>query len=621
MGYYGNKKVLMALLKGDQGERGEKGEKGEKGDNEIVECTYNKLLMLDKTQTVSGVQITSTAQNKVTIKGTGTSNGGRYNKFSQDILLSAGVYYMSINGGCKADCCVQKTDGGTVVRTNIGSFTLEEDTSVFIGFNVISGVEYDETVYIQISEGERERTFLPPNSAVDFVARSEITPLKYSVKSIKATAFNEIKQELGFIVGDIQNSTKPYGTINSNVRYRIATEYIQMLDCDLRVKLADGIKGLYWYYDSVNSEGANSKNSYFGWYTGSFTVPANTPFRIVVTPVNNTDNTAINDIQNSIQYAGLTIQPLDTSEEIDIPNYWLSHLIEKENAINTIGANIGSSGTAFVFLTDVHITTNFGNSLALIKHIQEHTSVDTLICGGDITDGGNLTREQCVASIRAWHNEAKKLNLFMVRGNHDCEPTANVTVNQIPDGEYYNLFVRPIEKSVDTCKSLYYKIDNVSQKVRYIVMDSGGMNNALDTTQLNWLKNCLTELDSEWTAVVFQHMVAEQNSDTQTVNVSTRGNLTCNAINEVYDTLQCKFAGIVCGHCHVDYVITSSKGYPIIFTTTDSGGANAVYDWNYPTRNAETTTEQAFDVMQIDTANRKIYCTRIGVGEDREISY
>lgn len=31
--------------------------------------------------------------------------------------------------------------------------------------------------------------------------------------------------------------------------------------------------------------------------------------------------------------------------------------------------------------------------------------------------------------------------------------------------------------------------------------------------------------------------------------------------------------------------------------------------------------EQAFDVVSIDTTNRKIYCTRIGAGSNREFSY
>ena len=57
----------------------------------------------------------------------------------------------------------------------------------------------------------------------------------------------------------------------------------------------------------------------------------------------------------------------------------------------------------------------------------------------------------------------------------------------------------------------------------------------------------------------------------------------------------------------------------VILTTTDCCELKHSED---PTvRTSGTITEQAFDIVQIDTTAKKVYCTRIGGGIDREFSY
>lgn len=71
------------------------------------------------------------------------------------------------------------------------------------------------------------------------------------------------------------------------------------------------------------------------------------------------------------------------------------------------------------------------------------------------------------------------------------------------------------------------------------------------------------------------------------------------------------------GHTHEDYSITNDKGQPIFTTITDNFQAETGSLKRY----GNDVTEQAFDVVSIDTTNRKIYCTRIGAGSNREFSY
>lgn len=305
-----------------------------------------------------------------------------------------------------------------------------------------------------------------------------------------------------------------------------------------------------------------------------------------------------------------------------VPAYWLDYLEGKEETINGINTSL-QSGESFVFITDYHQNTNNKNSAPLVKHILEHTSVREVIYGGDTTDGGTLPNTAAaLAVVRKFANLFRFAKLKAVRGNHDCEPSAYQTINQISDEAWYDLMIRPIEDSVVSDNKLYFYFDNNNQKIRHIVMDSGGMNDTLDTTQLTWMQDKMLELDSEWTVLIYQHMVLESTPAEETVHLITRGTKTLNAIGDVFSQLQCTIGALICGHLHVDTVVATDFNFSIIGTTCDSGGANSQgYDWNNPNRTAGTTGEQAFDVFSIDTTEKEIHITRIGAGSDRVVTY
>ena len=97
--------------------------------------------------------------------------------------------------------------------------------------------------------------------------------------------------------------------------------------------------------------------------------------------------------------------------------------------------------------------------------------------------------------------------------------------------------------------------------------------------------------------------------------------------NVTYDYSNLENVEVVCaiaGHTHIDGYLTTAGGIPCISTTCDS------YRQNYEIQNGKlvnvprtkgTIDEQAFDVIQFDFTNRKIYYTRIGYGSDRKFSY
>ena len=464
-----------------------------------------------------------------------------------------------------------------------------------------------------------DQSLTTSGSAADSkIVGDNITDLKRTLDNINIYAFNNIRNIVNFTVADITSQAGDnYGKLG-RVKYRISSTNILKFDEDITINIDEGYKFCYYRYESTDSETAIERSA-TSWFKDTTVVPSDICFRLQVARDTENASEVITDPINNDLYNALLIT-VNKNKESSIPDHWKSEIVAKETTINSANESIGGNGVSFVFITDYHQNSSNHVSTSLIKHIFDNTSVDTMIYGGDTTDGIGTTA-QCLAKIREYANKNKQFNCLNVRGNHDCEPTAQQTINQISDTQYYDACVRSIEKVTNTGGKIYYHFDNVSQKVRYIILDSGGMINPLDATQLGWLKDRLTELGEGWTVFIFQHYVINQSPNTQTIYLADRGRAVLNAIGEVYTTLNCTIAAYICGHAHVDGMLNTNYNFKIIATTCDSGGGNAAYDWVNPIRPKGTTNDCAFDVFSVDTAHKTIAITRVGAGTDRSVTY
>ena len=323
------------------------------------------------------------------------------------------------------------------------------------------------------------------------------------------------------------------------------------------------------------------------------------------------------------------------SDEYIIPEYYKAHLAEKEQQIIDRNAKIGKNGDNFIFITDMHIEVNYMHSPALMKHIIDNTPIKMVVNGGDVMNGGK-TWEEGVKFINDWYSATHFTPQFITLGNHDVNSGNGApSTDYFTDGNAYALFIRPIEQFIDTEKKNYYYLDNKSQKIRYFFLDlhwptevdyRGEHLNW--TTQLNWMEAKTRELDSSWSIMVFAHCLYQsQTMDGKVVTSATLGILGTELVNKLNNIIDGNNAptviGIMGGHNHFDWVDYTAKGYPIISTMNDSSWGmidNAPLAW-FEDREFGTINEQAFDVVQIDTNAKKIYCTRVGYGSDREFSY
>ncbi len=313
-----------------------------------------------------------------------------------------------------------------------------------------------------------------------------------------------------------------------------------------------------------------------------------------------------------------------------IPWYWENTMETKIARLRELDGVVGSHGFSFVFITDVHWQNNYKISPLLIKYILENTSVDTVICGGDILTVNNSI-EDAMNVINSWADNTNKFKTVNVYGNHDNNSNSgNAESLWIGYDRWYGALLKPIENSVTwSDNKKYFYMDNTAQKVRMIFLNTSyDQRIALDTTQAAWLQQLLYNLTSGWKAIVFTHVFfapATVNSGVTELAILGPGNLAKNMIDGQYDNMishGAEFIGIITGHVHRDYSIMSDNGYPIITTTCDANGLQAsLYDPVNTVRTEGTITEQAFDVYHVDTENRKIYVTRIGAGSDREFTY
>jgi len=419
--------------------------------------------------------------------------------------------------------------------------------------------------------------------------------------------------EMPIDTNQIYNGSTHAFTSNPN-RISFAEPYQVNTGDKISVDVATGEKFYLIYFNKVNNTGAISTDfaeisgSATGWKTAD-TDYVSDGDKYVFVMVAFSGDTAIN---------AKTVKTKITLTRASLPDYWKSYLTTKVGDINTAMDAVGGIGDAFIFYTDPHWgSKNQKHTPQIIKYLLENTSLREVYCGGDVIDSSS-------GGFTGYCRSFRDITVFTCRGNHDQNPNASDATDIVPDTEFYNRILKPIEHIVETNGKLYFYRDNPSAKIRYIFMDSGSARaDTLDTAQLTWLQTALTSLTSDWSAVVIQHIVWDgAYASSETLSLATQGTKTINAINDVWAQMNCQFIGIISGHVHRDYSITEeTHGYPIIATSCDVGSTGRT---DYDPDNAATvgtTNEQLFDVFIINKSTKTITVKRIGAGNDRSFTY
>ena len=342
-------------------------------------------------------------------------------------------------------------------------------------------------------------------------------------------------------------------------------------------------------------------------------------------------------------YAGKYTASPDTS----IPEYYKNQYAAKLAEIKTA---LFGCDTSFVFFTDTHVAENVNHMSCakLIPGILQETGIDTVLFGGDAvwaycSDKSVMLHQvyRMMGCLNACKPYAR--NVCWVRGNHDF--TYKVSADTADGYTATAAEERSLLRKYLPGDNLYYALEEPVSQVKLICLDTSDNRLPDNPTRYNALRKGMTQAQYNWLIgqlsdggkyiVVIGHIPLSTALDPNGGDslAPLRGIMEAFAAKSTYSysgtildeslSINCNFTGntstLVCylsGHMHKD-ANALENGILSITTTADyttNDDPNVV-------RTMETQLEGAFDVIGIDTANRKIKMIRVGGGENREFSF
>lgn len=311
-------------------------------------------------------------------------------------------------------------------------------------------------------------------------------------------------------------------------------------------------------------------------------------------------------------------------------NYWLEHIDNKIETINSNTGDAGIDGTSFMFISDIHIENNDGQSPRLMKEITDRTSLKYLILNGDYINQ-NTNKQIEIDNLRNTINTFRKSVdiCFPATGNHDKNTNFASDVYQqyeLTDAEVFDCVQSHLPYGVEYGNPFYFYYDDTITKTRFIIMQSGFEHytwaGQITQEQLTWVRNIMDNTPNGYHIVVFVHAIYQPSDWSQLTPVFNPEYLTgpgAALFNEIdgHNTghPNSPVVALFSGHIHLDMSTTTDGGVPVIFIDCDARNTNA---GNYQ---AETINSQCFDVITINYTNKTIKCVRIGRGSDRTFTY
>ena len=274
-----------------------------------------------------------------------------------------------------------------------------------------------------------------------------------------------------------------------------------------------------------------------------------------------------------------------------VPEYWLSELETKADAIQQAMEKAGRNKSAFLWYTDAHWQySNAKKSPVLLGYLIKNTPINKVNFGGDIVSDPTTHTHDNITYVYEWRRMISGLpNHHSVIGNHDFFHKTDSAVSDEIKNIAYATMIAP-EESYDMTVGgeFYYYIDNKSEKTRYLYLDSGNFDLSDDET--SFVINALNTLEKGWHVVAINHIWFQYTASSEPTVGSI--NAYCQKLLKVFDDYNARKSGTVVmvetgitydfttaegkvefcvgGHIHYDYDLKSNGGIPIVLTAPDS---------------------------------------------------
>jgi hypothetical protein len=182
----------------------------------------------------------------------------------------------------------------------------------------------------------------------------------------------------------------------------------------------------------------------------------------------------------------------------------------------------------------------------------------------------------------------------------------------------------------------YYYVDDVVSKVRWIVLNTNGINdNNIDSTQLSWFENTALKFnESGWGVVIISHIPITNHYEQSNIGNNTAVVSMIKNYMSRSDANKASIIGWYSGHIHRDRIYSgvsvndtddsegAAMGFKQITITSDHTGI-AYPVGNSPTYHpiANDDKSHAIDFVTINKDLRQVNITRLGIGSDRSYTY
>lgn len=313
-----------------------------------------------------------------------------------------------------------------------------------------------------------------------------------------------------------------------------------------------------------------------------------------------------------------------------VPNYWQSYLESKASEINVALNAAGDNKSAFLWYTDAHWTTNYGQSPVLLKYLSENTGMMKTFFGGDIA----VEKTGEVSTLTEWREQVKDIpNHRSVIGNHDNQVTELSTV---ADRAEFFLWANSTEDMASgthaTNGKMYYYVDSHAEKTRYICLSTGRMWTNAD--EVAWCIEVLNSTPKNWHIVIISHLWLNNDYTNGGIittpvdytqgyldmfdayNYRLSGTESFTSTAYAFTNAQAKIEFIVGGHCHIDYDFTTTKGIPVILTECDAWQERS----DTSAAKQGTTTENCVYAIVADYGAKSVKVINVGRGITRSLA-
>ena len=300
-----------------------------------------------------------------------------------------------------------------------------------------------------------------------------------------------------------------------------------------------------------------------------------------------------------------------------LPEYWRTQI--KQDVIDIIKEQKDSAvtGDSIIAFSDFHYQYNAGQSPQIMELISNQCGIGKIFFCGDLinhflTDSMDDVIQAIVDSRKLLENIADRM--YSVTGNHEhhigSQPEYNPGYERL-----YSMLCKSKELEYGWVDSFgNYWIENTAQKIRYFFVQCNSATN-ISTASATSVVNELSNVPNGYTVVLITHHAL---TDTGAIYDHNGIKTILTALNNFNLGNQIKTACVLSGHLHLDIDNTTDYLFPVIGITTDAYGKRAS---GAPSMTLGTTTEQAFDIVFIDTNNKTVKTHRIGAGQDRSYTY